>query len=799
MLLVVSDTQLRLHLRQLLEHEQYIVQEAATLDEISAYYEQANNVLVLIDFRMRDAIDLCRAMRARHGDALHIVGLFESSTFDEPFYKALESSVVDEIIPLPIYNVMLGRRIRSVLGEQHKERDDAERYRALFSRSLDAVYINDMDGNFIDANDAALNLLGYTRDELLLMNIGHVIDRMHYKRAVEIREIIAAEGFYRTQGDFRMISKEGEVIFLEANFSALYHNGQPSAVLTVARDITERKRMEIAEREQRMLAEALRDIAATLNSTLELDVVLDKVLDQLARVVPHDTASVMLFDGDMARVVRHRGFTLYGFNEAILSMRIAISEAPIIQRMIATHQPTIVADVAQDVDWIRVPTLDNLMHGYLGAPVRAEGQVIGLINVDSKTVGAFTEKDAERLQAFADQAAIAIRNARMYEAVNRYVETLQDRVDERTLQYHRTRERLDAILDNTTDAVLVTRTDGAIVQTNRVFDELFGKPQTGSTLQSIVDSIYVYILIESLKSVAIDNQPRRLEISLRCLDGTSYEADTALYPIMEQDILMPLHVVCSLRDIRQRKQMELSLLQALQREKELNELKSRFVTTVSHEFRTPLAVISIASEMLKRYSHRMTPEQRTQRLEGIETAVRNMTRLLSDTLTISRASEGRLEYKPESMDLEALCRQIIANLVETTGTTHQIEFTAQGMCSEIIGDRKLMEQMLEELLANAVKYSAEHSRVELLVNCTSEEVIIQVTDQGIGIPEGDASHIFEPFHRASNVGHAPGTGLGLAVVQEVVEVHQGKIVFDSHEGAGTTFTITLPQRVDKED
>jgi signal transduction histidine kinase len=295
--------------------------------------------------------------------------------------------------------------------------------------------------------------------------------------------------------------------------------------------------------------------------------------------------------------------------------------------------------------------------------------------------------------------------------------------------------------------------------------------------------------------VAIDNQPRRLEISLRCLDGTIFEADAALYPILEQDILTPLHVVCSLRDIRQRKQMELSLLQALQREKELNELKSRFVTTVSHEFRTPLAVISIASEMLKRYSHRMSVEQQQQRLEGIETAVRNMTRLLSDTLTISRASEGRLEFRPEGVDLETLCRQIIDTLIETTGTTHKVMFAPQGDCTAVVVDPKLIEQMIEELLSNAVKYSEAGSRVDLDLSCVAAEIVIRVKDEGIGIPESDFDQIFEPFHRAANVGHASGTGLGLAVVQEVVELHKGSIDFESREGMGTTFTVKLPQPV----
>src|SRR5262249_539441 len=153
------------------------------------------------------------------------------------------------------------------------------------------------------------------------------------------------------------------------------------------------------------------------------------------------------------------------------------------------------------------------------------------------------------------------------------------------------------------------------------------------------------------------------------------------------------------------------------------------------------------------------------------------------------------EFRPESVDLEALCRQIIATLIETTGTTHKLMFAPQGDCTDIVVDPKLMEQMIEELLSNAVKYSEAGSRVDLDLSCINNEIVIRVKDGGIGIPESDFDQIFEPFHRAANVGHASGTGLGLAVVQEVVELHKGSIDFESHEGKGTTFIVILPQPV----
>ncbi|NWF68247.1 MAG: PAS domain S-box protein [Chloroflexi bacterium] len=791
-LLATKDTLLRAKLCQELQEDRWQVLLAEELASVLPLCQQTNPQIILLDSRDADYVATCTALRQQYSQRVVLVALVEIMAFDA-IERSFSAADVDEVLPVPWPRLLLRRRLRRLLTDSDTQRIDAERYRALFNRALDAVFINDFAGRFIDANDTALAMLGYSHEELLALSVYQVLDSSHHAHYETTHDIVRRDGFYRLAGDLKLIGRDGHTIFCDANFTALYSDGVPTAMLTVAQDVTLRRQIETAEHEQRLLAEALRDIAAALNSTLEMDVVLDKLLEQVARVVPFDCASIMLIESGVARVARHRGFAERGLESEVLAVRIPVSRSPIMQRMIASRQPHSVVDTQYDTEWLPVPAVGALMHGYLGAPVSIQDQVIGFINLDSAQPGQFTQRDAQRLSAFADQAAIAIRNARMYDAVNRYVEMLQEKVDERTVQYYRTRDRLEAILQNSSDAVLVVQTDGHIVQTNRAFDELFGAPQPGVVLQNLVDSIHTFILTQMMQAIAVDNQPRRAEISLRCLDGSIFEADAALYPIVEQDALMTVHVVCSLRDIRQRKQMEISLLQALQREKELSELKSRFVTTVNHEFRTPLAVISIASEMLKKYNNRMTPEQQRQRLEGIEVAVRNMTRLLSDTLTVSRATEGRLELKPSFVDLPALCQKVVEAQRHVIGAQHELLLNTFGTCSQVQADEKLLEQMVEELVINAIKYSPPGSRIELEIWCEPENVTLYVRDAGIGIPAEDRERIFEPFHRASNVGMASGTGLGLAVVQKVVELHHGSIHVESREGAGTTFTIELPQ------
>jgi signal transduction histidine kinase len=230
---------------------------------------------------------------------------------------------------------------------------------------------------------------------------------------------------------------------------------------------------------------------------------------------------------------------------------------------------------------------------------------------------------------------------------------------------------------------------------------------------------------------------------------------------------------------------------ALQKEKELNELKQRFVSMVSHEFRNPLAAIQSSSELVRNYSHKMDEQRKHRHLDSIATQVSQLTELLDDVLFISKAQSVGMEFKPTTLNLEAFCRKI-AQEFQQTASNHQIVFTPRGHSVETRADEKLMRQVVANLLSNAVKYSPQGGIIHFHLFYEDEKAIIQVQDQGIGIPEEDHKHLFEVFHRAGNVGAISGTGLGLAIIKQAVEVHGGSISFESQVGSGTTFTVCLP-------
>lgn len=247
------------------------------------------------------------------------------------------------------------------------------------------------------------------------------------------------------------------------------------------------------------------------------------------------------------------------------------------------------------------------------------------------------------------------------------------------------------------------------------------------------------------------------------------------------------------RLIREGKQAEYEMRLALQQERELNELKSRFVSMVSHELRTPLTVIRTSLELLERYGHIASEEKKQEYFQRSRMAVENMTQLLEDVLTLGKAEAGKLDFKPISLDLEQFCQEITQEIQMGIGAKHTIIFQSLMDCEEAVVDPNLLRSILTNLLSNAVKYSAEGSKVEFTLSCLDDEIVFEVRDYGIGIPFIDQPRLFELFHRASNVKMIRGTGLGLAIVKQCVVAHRGRVKFNSQEGVGTGFTVLLPR------
>lgn len=227
--------------------------------------------------------------------------------------------------------------------------------------------------------------------------------------------------------------------------------------------------------------------------------------------------------------------------------------------------------------------------------------------------------------------------------------------------------------------------------------------------------------------------------------------------------------------------------------KEINQLQSTLVSMFSHDFRNPLTTVLSCAELLQNKSDLLTEEKKTALFRMIRLASQNMAQLLDEVLLVGKADLGTLECQLTPLDLKSFCREIVEEL-QFNAHKKQIEilFICRGELVEGIWDKNLLRHILGNLLANAAKYSPENSTVQFVLIGEEKQVTFRVRDWGIGIPLEDQKHLFEPFHRASNVGRIPGTGLGLAIVKSCVKTCQGKIEINSEMGVGTTVTVTLP-------
>jgi PAS domain S-box-containing protein len=252
-------------------------------------------------------------------------------------------------------------------------------------------------------------------------------------------------------------------------------------------------------------------------------------------------------------------------------------------------------------------------------------------------------------------------------------------------------------------------------------------------------------------------------------------------------------VIWTFLDITERKKSEAQMREALEQQTALNALRTRFVAMTSHEFRTPLAAILSAGEVLRHYGDRLAPSERLETLDGIAAGVQRMSRMLDRVLLLGQADAQMLPFAPRELDLPALCRRLVDEARAQHPDT-RCEFVARWAPGVGHGrfDEALLRHIVGNLLSNALKYSPAGGRVRFDVRPEGGAMVFTVADRGIGIPAGEVAHLFESFHRASNVGAIQGTGLGLAIVKNAVQVHGGTIEVMSEVGAGTTFTVRLP-------
>jgi two-component system, LuxR family, sensor kinase FixL len=287
-----------------------------------------------------------------------------------------------------------------------------------------------------------------------------------------------------------------------------------------------------------------------------------------------------------------------------------------------------------------------------------------------------------------------------------------------------------------------------------------------------------------------ENEIKELNLSLerKVTDRTEELSDTvnkllSLNKKLEFEVKEREKIEATLR------QTELEIMEALKAEKEHNELKSRFVSMASHEFRTPLSTILSSVALIARYTQTEQQEQRNKHIVRIKSAVSNLTAILNDFLSLSKLEEGKLDAMPIEFYMDDLCREVMEDMRGLLKPGQQFVHSSLNTEQSVFLDVHLLKNVLFNLISNAIKYSDENKNIYCNVAIENKQLVISIKDEGIGIPDKDQEHLFSRFFRATNVTNIQGTGLGLNIVMKYLELLNGKIDFRSEEGKGSTFWV----------
>ncbi|MCK4472613.1 MAG: GAF domain-containing protein, partial [Anaerolineae bacterium] len=488
----------------------------------------------------------------------------------------------------------------------------------------------------------------------------------------------------------------------------------------------------------------------------------ERLLGQLGDLIPNDVAGLLVeIDG-----------TLYSFFH--ISQPVGEAALKKLERNMLAHWPalTLAAPAVTPIQR-HVQNTDNVLPDNTPA---LRSDIYALLFVGEQPLGALTvartgpmkfeEADQHLLSTIANQVATAIENALLYRKLKAYAASLEQRVVERTVEIARQKERTEAILHSVADAVFVTDPQGKIVLTN----ERAGHLLDGQLRAE--DQEYLLSRVREWGLRASEGVEEIIELGDLALQVRAT-------PISEE--APSLGAVVVLSDVS--------------RLRELDRMKTQFVSNVSHELRTPISNVKLYLSLLERGK----PEKRMRYLEVLQQESTRLENLIENLLDLSRLDAGRALIIPRPVALQDLLENLVEIHRQTAAAKDlHLETQFPPTVPPANGDRNQIIQVLSNLIANAISYTPSGGEIAVRLGTAEAEgcpyVTITVADSGIGIPPDELPHIFDRFFRGeqTQVLTVPGTGLGLAIVKEIVELHQGRIEVESELGQGSTFTVWLP-------
>lgn len=375
---------------------------------------------------------------------------------------------------------------------------------------------------------------------------------------------------------------------------------------------------------------------------------------------------------------------------------------------------------------------------------------------------------------------------------------LQQLAQDRQAQFQLSENRYRSLVDASPDAILVAGPSGKIDLVNPAATSLFGYAFS-ELLNRSVEQLIPTALVNAPAAAQLDHppasEPRSLrpaiiDLNARRKDGSEFPAEVSLSSVASPT---GSQVIWVIRDGSVAKQAARQMTVLLEREKNISQMKTRFISLTSHEFRTPMAAAMGSVEILTHHLDRLDQVKRQSLLVRITASLQHMNRMLDDILLLNRADAARVDIRLRPVDLAQELQSILHDGELADGAQHTFHFAPTTADPAFVSDPNLLQHIFSNLLSNAVRYSPVGTTITLRLSFTVDAAIVEVEDQGIGIPLADQARIFDPFERGSNIGLIAGTGLGLNIVQRMVGLLQGTVAVSSITAGGTNFTVVLPR------
>jgi len=359
--------------------------------------------------------------------------------------------------------------------------------------------------------------------------------------------------------------------------------------------------------------------------------------------------------------------------------------------------------------------------------------------------------------------------------------------------------RYQALMQQTEDLITLMDLEGRYIAANQPVKEAFGLTDETLTQYAYWDVIppdelaHARSVYERLLTGEVLPKYERTFVRH---DGTIFIGEVNVMLIRDQNG-KPYEILSIIRDQTERKRLQKQLVERqfldvqLQKEQEINRLRSDLLMKINHEFRTPLAIINTYTTLIERHFERLTPERREEYIRHVRDNIHRVSDMLDDLYLIYQTQSGAHKDK-ELFDVVNVVEDVVAQIQKTSGRDHHFATQFIGDIPPFNGYERLIWHTLYNILINAVRYSPMRTPIALEVMVVDNGLVVRVVDKGIGIPQSDLDRILEPFFRSDNASHIEGTGLGLSVVSETVRAHGGELVIDSTVNIGTTVTIRLP-------